>query len=269
MNVLVIGSGEAGQTEFVAGDSDRVWRYERESDRAAFAATRFDVAVLVAFSDELPRPVDLLREVGALLAERGRIVLHVSRVARAAVRAAVYRGSFGEVVAPVPSDEDVAIHGRSSLIALLDSAGFRTRDFGLSSATIEATVAASVDEDLHVSARASALPSIEERLALATRELHELREFFAELTEGQRTLQREAARLHRVIDDRDREIAALREEASRQRERERATVDAGARDVEAREEAARAASIIADLESRLARAIARDRHATDDQTSTE
>jgi hypothetical protein len=232
-------------------------RCETAEALAALGDQRYDAIVVLAFDESLPHPAELARACAALLTGGGRIVVDVGRVARPAIRAAVFKGSAGEHVAPLVTDDDVVLYANRSVAALLEEAGLRVDAGAASGAFVEASLPETPDapdESIANPPVPFAEPTDAERLVHARHELDELRAFFSTIHDNQRRLHEEAARLRAMLGAREVELDALRRETWELRQTTKAATDDGAaaREIVAGE-LERARERIADLEARNAR----------------
>jgi hypothetical protein len=260
--LLIVGSEYVDLSSFAADGPYEIRRCERAEEFAAVRDARFDAAVFCAFPESLPEPKILLAEIARNMNAGARVVAHVPPLVRAAVRIAVFKGSVGEYIAPVVTDDDVALYGVRSLATLFEEAGFRLAPFGPSASILEgvldaAAAAGGVAGDAAIAPPDGALfpePSVDERLAYAERELAELRAFFATIHDNQRRLHEEAARLRAMLGAREVELDALRLETWELRRKTTAVVEDGSSLVRALEaDVARSRATIADLEARNVR----------------
>ncbi len=256
--LLIVGSEYVDLSSFAADGPYEIRRCERAEEFAAVRDARFDAAVFCEFPEWLPEPRVLLAEIARNMNAGARFVAHVPPLVRTAVRVAVFKGSVGEYIAPVVTDDDVALYGVRSLAALFEEAGFRLSPFGPSASILEGVLdAGAAGGDAATAPPESALfpePAVDERLAYAERELAELRAFFSTIHDNQRRLHEEAARLRAMLGAREIELDALRLETWELRRKTTAVVEDGSslqRALEA--EVARSRATIADLEARNVR----------------
>jgi SAM-dependent methyltransferase len=256
--VLVVGTSVRELAASIAARGCEVRRYELPSDRGVLSSLAFDAIVVTDFPDALPQPVELLRDLGRLLASNGCVLLDVARVAPAAVRATVFGGARTDEPDATPTETDAALYGKRSVAALLEEAGLVTLALRHGGSILEAAPrpAAAVNG---ASAPAHALhpeplaPDAAARLRYAEKEVAALRAFFSLIHDNQRNLQIELARMRRLLGERTLEIDALRNEAARNLGRVPADDPRDAQLERLTFDLREARATIADLEARIAR----------------
>jgi hypothetical protein len=281
--LLIVGPGFVDLSPYSAEEPYEIHRYERAETFAELRDVRFDVVVFAGFPEALPEPRVLLAEVARTMNEGARFVATVPSLVRTAVRVAVFGGSVGENVAPVVTNDDVAIYGLRSLAMLFEEAGFRVTPAGPAASILHGVLDAvpSVDAVPGDSAAAGGSaavggsvaaggglpaggfsvagvlfpePTVEERLAFAEREVAELRAFFGTIHDNQRRLHEETARLRSMLGAREVELDVLRTETWELRRKTTVVVEDGSALVRALEsDVARQRATIADLEARNVR----------------